>query len=386
MQPRALQYYRDVKLVHTFHPEVGVTLATNHKTYIRHHTGLWQGKFETNSLGHRATKEIDPSLPKIVCLGDSLVMGFGVSDEDTFCSLLDGISLNGKKHQSVNLGVDAYGSLGFYKRLKDQLPFLPNTKQVLLFVSPNDFAMPEALAKQGLLPDDEIDSLHENDPVWKKSFYLQFEATRFSYLLQALKLAWEQNKLAMYGFKARANNLTNSANSFSIRSELKSAFISERSPCDAKITSDSKSSCPEPIPESRFTCPLASPPLAKDLEPLPKVTQEAYLKIIALSKSYGFQLIPVFVPSQIEEIYCEMNGKYHPLGDYAIRANDFFIQHKISPIRLMPFAKNMCALNLKSNIAEKGIENHFLPGDGHLTKLGNRWVYESLKIELENYK
>lgn len=381
-KPRSLQYYRDVKLVHKYHPDYGVTLAPNHKTYIRHHTGLWEGKFATNSLGQRGTKEINADSLKIVCLGDSLVMGFGVSDEDTFCALLDGVEIKGKKRQAVNLGVDAYGSLGFYKRLKDQIKYLPNTKEVLLFISPNDFAMPEALLKQGILPDDELDSLHENDEVWKKSFYLQFEATRYSYLLQALKLAWEQNKIAYLSLKAKFKESNLDLKNFSLTTELKSAFLNPRNPCEAKVQKTKNFFCPEPVPVERFQCQQSRPPLGSELPVLPAVTQKAYLDMIQLSKKYGFKLIPVFVPSQVEEIYCELNNMYHPLGDYAIRAISFFQNQEISVIRLMPYAKTMC--NTKSPTSSlKGIEDHFLPGDGHLTKLGNAWVYESLKSELE---
>lgn len=63
--------------------------------------------------------------------GDSLVMGFGVGDPDTFCALLDGLELKGGARQSLNLGVDAYGSSGSYLRLKDIAARLDHVSEVL---------------------------------------------------------------------------------------------------------------------------------------------------------------------------------------------------------------------------------------------------------------
>lgn len=127
----SLQFYRDQKLLHRYNPVYYVDLATNKDIFIRHFAGKWEGRFRTNSLGMRGLEEPDSTKPQLACLGDSLVMGFGVSDEDTFCHQLNGIELKGGARQTLNLAVDAYGSLGALRRLQDMAPKLKNLKEVL---------------------------------------------------------------------------------------------------------------------------------------------------------------------------------------------------------------------------------------------------------------
>ncbi|EMM70958.1 hypothetical protein LEP1GSC038_1618 [Leptospira weilii str. 2006001855] len=226
----SLQFYRDQKLLHRYNPVYYVDLAPNQDIYIRHFAGKWEGRFRTNSLGMRGLEEPDLNKPQLACLGDSLVMGFGVSDEDTFCNLLNGIELKGGARQTLNLAVDAYGSLGALRRLKDMAPKLKNLKEVLFFVSGNDFTIPEELRAKGILPDDEIDEIRNRDPNFNRNFRIQFELSRASYTLQALKLAFEQLKV-QYGFTL-----------FRLRSEwnstgLSSASTAEQTP--AKYMRDS---------------------------------------------------------------------------------------------------------------------------------------------------
>ncbi|MCB1305540.1 MAG: lipase, partial [Leptospiraceae bacterium] len=128
------------------------------------------------------------------CLGDSLVMGFGVSDDQTFCSRLGRESQDGafdQKYQFMNIGVDAFGSMGSALRMEDMVPRLKNVSAVLFVISPNDFTMPPELAERGMEPDDVIDARRMNDEAYKLSFHIQFELTRYSYALQAAKLAYE---------------------------------------------------------------------------------------------------------------------------------------------------------------------------------------------------
>jgi len=384
--PPALQYYRDVKLLHAYHPDYGVTLQPMESRYVRHYSGAWEGQFTTNSLGQRGKKEPSPTTPKILCLGDSMVMGFGVSDEDTFCSQLDGLELNGQTYQAMNLGVDAYGSLGSAKRLEDMANRLTNIKEVLFFISPNDFTMPEVLRNQGILPDDETDALHDNDPVWKRNFRLQFEATRISFFLQALKLGFEQTKIQITLSKASAQSETHSLFTNPIQYLKESFSRTPKKPvCNLAESKTPDHICPEPVPVSEFPC-TDQPSSPETLAPLPDVTIIAYERMIGLAKTYGFKLTPVFLPMQIEELFCYSNGKYSPLGNYSIQAESFWKKKGIEVIQLKPYVQKMCGAPFKTKTGEikkAGIRDYIIPGDGHLTKIGNKWASDALKQELE---
>ncbi|TGL11442.1 LA_2490 family SGNH/GDSL-type esterase [Leptospira meyeri] len=382
--PPALRYYRDVKLLHAYHPEYGVTLEPNESRFVRHYADLWQGQFTTNSLGLRGKEEPIPKKPKLVCLGDSLVMGFGVSDEDTFCSRLGGLEENGLSFQSLNLGVDAYGSLGSYKRLKDMSGKIDNIHTVLFFISPNDFTMPNELRAQGILPDDENDALHENDPVWKKNFRIQFELTRISYLLQALKLAYEQTKVKFaqtkYIISADTNLLTSSPVVY-----LRETFILpiKQQKCEEK----DEFICPTPLQNLNVVC-SDSPVDPDSLEPLPETTTRAYNLMINLSKEKGYKFVPVFLPMQIEEVYCRQVGKYNALGGYATRAKKYLESKGIQTLDILPYTDKMCGREFTQNGKTKkaGIQDYYIPGDGHLTKLGNLWAAESIADALKGNK
>ncbi|MCW7487310.1 LA_2490 family SGNH/GDSL-type esterase [Leptospira meyeri] len=382
--PPALRYYRDVKLLHAYHPEYGVTLEPNESRFVRHYADLWQGQFTTNSLGLRGKEEPIPKKPKLVCLGDSLVMGFGVSDEDTFCSRLGGLEENGLSFQSLNLGVDAYGSLGSYKRLKDMSGKIDNIHTVLFFISPNDFTMPNELRAQGILPDDENDALHENDPVWKKNFRIQFELTRISYLLQALKLAYEQTKVKFaqtkYIISTDTNLLTSSPVVY-----LRETFIIpiKQQKCEEK----DEFICPTPLQNLNVVC-SDSPVDPDSLEPLPETTTRAYDLMINLSKEKGYKFVPVFLPMQIEEVYCRQVGKYNALGGYATRAKKYLESKGIQTLDILPYTDKMCGREFTQNGKTKkaGIQDYYIPGDGHLTKLGNLWAAESIADALKGNK
>ncbi|MDF3822037.1 lipase [Leptospira sp. 96542] len=379
--PPALRYYRDVKLLHAYHPEYGVTLAPNQKRYVRHYADLWQGQFTTNSLGMRSTVEPDPEKPKLLCLGDSLVMGFGVSDNETFCSLLDGVKIGGDTLQSLNIGVDAYGSLGSLKRLLDMSHKITNIKEVLFFISPNDYTMPEELRAQGILPDDENDALHENDQEYKKNFKLQFELTRVSYLLQALKLAYEQTKVkyaqTKYLIQTDVSEFSNSPYNY-----LANTFFLSIKPKHCENAPENFI-CPQKIENLNVVC-LDSPIDPNSLPKLTKTTTNAYDKMIELANRKNFRLRPVILPMQIEEVYCRNIGKYNKLGSYAIQAKLYWEKKGIKPIELLPHTASMCGRTFEKQgkTFKAGIQDYYIPGDGHLTELGNLWAAESIILEI----
>jgi hypothetical protein len=385
LQVDSLQYYYDMKRLHAFHPDYLVGLAPNQDRTIRHYAGLWQGRFTTNSLGYRGSPEPDGS-PVIACLGDSLVMGFGVSDEETFCAKLAGINLHGKKHQAMNLGVDAFGSVGDYKRLKEASGQL-NLDTVLLFVSPNDFTIPPELAKRGVRPDDLIDEDRKNHPELTRFFRIQFEATRISYLLHALKLSREQLAVTMVTRRE------------SVRSQMVQAGLSQpeegdrissstgryileqfyafkkHATCEPEKTSNAQASCPETVPDQAgYAC--IPRPAASELEPLSAITMEVYRNMISLAREKNFRLVPVFLPVQVEELYCDMHGKHHALGNYAVRAQAFFEKEGIRTIDLADKVPDICKLEKHS------VLDQIIPGDGHLTKSGNIWAARALREKL----
>tara|TARA_Y100001937_G_scaffold81643_3_gene110412 strand:- start:10641 stop:11954 length:1314 start_codon:yes stop_codon:yes gene_type:complete len=387
MQAPALDYYRKIKLLHVYHPEYYVALPKNEDLYVRHHDGLWEGRFTTNSLGLRGSPEPIPSRPKILCLGDSLVMGFGVSDEQTFCNRLNQASERGafaESYQFLNIGVDAFGSMGSALRMEDLVPQMENVKAVLFVVSPNDFEVPVELARQGVEPDDVKDARRMGNEAYNLKFRIQFELTRYSYALQAAKLAYENlllkkaiTKDALSREFLHAGLTGPDAPDFSrtVDYSLSSFTGPVRDRCQYMNPGpEPEVVCPEPLPPS-VTC-MDSPPPANELEPLPDFTQKAYDRMIAYSQKTGVQLIPVILPVQVEELYCHNQGKYHPLSNYALRASDYFEKRGIRVMQLLPEATSMCG-------ADRIISDHFIPADGHLTDLGNRWAARSIEQNLK---
>jgi hypothetical protein len=388
IQPASLQYYRNLKSIHVYDPEYRVGLTPNHSVYLKHHAGLWSGQITINSIGIRGLQEVDPQKSYIACLGDSLTMGFGVSDEYTYCSLLEGkISHKNKPLSSLNLGVDAFGSWENYYRLKRYLNKLKNIDTVLFFVSPNDFQVPPSMRNQGILSDDEIYENRKKNPSQEKVFFIQFELTRYSYLLQALKLAYENTMMqfhisnqSMKGELASAGFIGGNGDVYSYIKD--SFFYPRKSACKSN---DIKSyHCYDGLPVGDWVCR----DFPQVIPPLPPLTISAYEAMISLSKEHSVRLIPVFVPSQIEELYCESLGKFHELGMYRLQAAQYFQSKGISTIDLISHTKEMCYVNQSesgSNLNPK-ISDYYIPNDGHLTKLGNKWVSDSLLKEWENGK
>ncbi|PJZ52551.1 LA_2490 family SGNH/GDSL-type esterase [Leptospira adleri] len=414
LQAPSLQYYRDQKVLHRYNPIYYVDLAPNQDIYIRHFAGKWEGRFRTNSLGMRGLEEPDPEKPKLACLGDSLVMGFGVGDEDTFCNQLNGIELKGGPRQSMNLAVDAYGSLGAVRRLKDMAPKLKNLKEVLFFVSANDFTIPEELRNKGMLSDDEVDEIRDKDPSFNRNFQIQFELSRASYTLQALKLAIEQLKVqyAFTTFKLKSEWNSTGFSSASTPDQtlvryMKDSFF--RTPpkenCDPNSSFETlekknvvvaaptpevltqeeykKQFCPEPIPDY-FSCQDREPPLSS-LEPLPQITQRAYDEMVEYTRSQGIRLVVVLMPIQVEEIFCRNRGKYHPLENYALRAASYFEKKGIPTLKLRKETSEMCGEVIDTPRGKKfsGIRDYFIPEDGHLTVPGNNWAKRSVVKQLK---
>jgi len=380
-----LEYYRRIKLLHSFHPEYYVGLMPGMEQTITHYNKTWSGTFRINSLGYRGP-QVDRHRPHLACVGDSLVMGFGVSDHETFCHHLNNLEHGGHTLQAVNLGVDAFGTVGNYQRLKEATAHL-NLKTALYFVSPNDFTLPETLKAQGILPDDEVSVLRDKDPSFRKLFHLQFEVTRISYLLNVLVLSLEQLKirtlLTRQAFLAEWQRAVPPDRPLSGHVEyIRSAFYRPRPAPDC-----------DPRPAVPFSCPETTPPgiscepglpKPESLEPLPDITAQTFQKLIDLSKEKQFELIVVFLPIEVETHHCTSSNQYSPFYNFALRAGRFFEDRGIRTLDLREYSNYMCGFIDESSIPPRRlqIKDFFIPGDGHLTVAGNVWAARAIKSKL----
>jgi hypothetical protein len=389
IRPASLQYYRDLKSIHVYDPEYRVGLTPNHSVFLKHHAGLWSGQISINSIGLRHKSEIDSNKRYFACLGDSLTMGFGVSDEYTYCNLLDQkiSKLNTPLH-SMNLGVDAFGSWENYYRLKRYINKLKNIDTVLFFISPNDFQVPPSMRAQGIQSDDENYESRKKNPSQENAFFIQFELTRYSYLLQALKLAYENSILQFHISRESAKSEWKESGLTSGSKELihyfKNSFYYNRKN-DCKIEDSDSTECFNQKQSKSWVC-IDFP---KVIPPLPNSTLQAYEAMIALSKQHSVELVPVLVPSQLEELYCESKGKFHELGMYRIQAREFFLSRGIQSIDLISYTRNMCGNQIITEYNQfrtTKMSDYYIPNDGHLTNRGNQWVADSLLKEMEKIK
>ena len=438
LQVPTLQYYRNIKLLHVYHPDYKVGLASGVDLQINHYLKRWQGRFTTNSSGYRGSPEPDPNQNKLLCLGDSMVMGFGVSDHQTFCALLNGSKIQGEPYQALNLGVDAFGSLGNAKRLAEAAARLrgaggdsENVKiKALFFVSPNDFYMPEELRKRNQKSDDEKE-LFWDIPGWHKTFFrTQFELTRWSYTLHALKLAYENLRikyaLTKGGIKAEFHEFMDSRVKYFFCSfykdppgslckakgpkekqqdkkasggagsqgELKNAGKFWKYPDEFLLSSyqiPQKHSPENPLlgPVFRPTfrlekikldhC-LASPPA---VPVLPDATVKAYEKMISAARKYNIDIIPVMLPIQDRDLECASVGLYSKYFVYALQAGTYFRKQGLRVLDIRPEVWRL----ITEQADKKMILNMpkvIIPNDGHYTACGNLWAAGAIRRTLLN--
>lgn len=418
-QPSSLDYYRKLKLLHVYHPEYLVGLAPGADYFLRHNNGLWEGRFTINELGYRGSVPPKAGEAVLGCLGDSLVMGFGVSDEDTFCRRLDGIELSGKRFRTQNLGVDAFGSQGYAGRLDEALDKskLPGLETVLLFISPNDFTLPQELRDRGIISDDETDQLRESNPGFKQAFRLQFSLTRYSFALHAASVARHQLRIRRASLqKNMRRELVESgllaydpqidgaipADHLGFRNYLRRSFYQPGAPpvCETRdpdsigeapakgpgaVPLAIPHACPTPVP-SQVRCE-AHPPAAGELTVLPEITRRAYDRMIANSRAAGVRLIVVFLPVQMETLHCELNGTYSRFFNHALRAGAYFRERGIETVDLRRYIPEMCGAELRNPDGDllkySRVTDYIIQGDGHLTAAGNRWAADGIRRELK---
>lgn len=99
----------------TYDPDIGWVGKKSYTADDLYGPGI---ALHTNSRGFRGVEEISDERPagkrRLVCLGDSFTLGYGVADDDTWCAQLASPEL-----QTVNMGQGGYGpdqSFLWYKR------------------------------------------------------------------------------------------------------------------------------------------------------------------------------------------------------------------------------------------------------------------------------
>lgn len=90
-------------------------------------SGKFQGKiFSTNLYGARGVEFLpvkDSNTKRIVGIGDSVMMGWGVGDDETFMALLN----QDKDYEAINLGVAGLNAIQEYFHLRDRaMPLKPD--------------------------------------------------------------------------------------------------------------------------------------------------------------------------------------------------------------------------------------------------------------------
>jgi hypothetical protein len=179
VRPSALEFYRIQKTYHALEPNYLIDLEPNVNVHVKHFQKFFEMDFTTNEYGFRGSPNVNNALPQIVCIGDSVTMGFGVSDKETFCNKLNGFTdTKGISYQALNLGVDAYGPSHINLKLEKFLPKL-NTKVLYYFPSNGDNI-------------DEVTFYSKkNNPKAMFLFNTQFQLAKYSYLFIAAKMTQE---------------------------------------------------------------------------------------------------------------------------------------------------------------------------------------------------
>jgi hypothetical protein len=76
--------------------------------------GKWKHSFNTNSQGFRGTKEYSLKKPdnkyRIIVLGDSVTIGHGVEDDETYSAVLERELSKIKPTEVINMAVSGFGN------------------------------------------------------------------------------------------------------------------------------------------------------------------------------------------------------------------------------------------------------------------------------------
>ncbi|MCE9499657.1 MAG: hypothetical protein K8R21_04035 [Leptospira sp.] len=359
LRPEALEFYRIQKNYHRLDPDYFVDLEPNVNVRVKHFLNFYNITFSTNESGFRATDSIDNSFPQIACIGDSVTMGFGVDDEDTFCRKLNGFrDSSGKIFKSVNLGVDAYGPTAISLKLEKYLPLL-NTKILYYFPSTGDEIDERAFFER------------KANPGADRIFKLQFLATKYSYLALAAKISQEQ---LTYRFLEtflwpvnKLNKTIDCRNNKFPQDECTEVYSAEFSLTGEFLRKP-------PVPKNQppvFPAKECSDTLA-DYN-IPDFMLKSIDKIIMLSKTGNIKLVMVLLPIDVETAYCSQRGRQHHFYTYLTTLKKYLESKKVDVIDM-----NQMTGQMKDDKGRLNPRPYYIPGDGHYTKLGNQWVAGTL--------
>jgi len=117
-----------------FNSDIGWSVISDSST-----VGYGNKTVSSNSYGYRAP-EVDINKEHILILGDSVAMGYGVSDDETSSYYLNNFFNDiDEEVQVLNLGVSAYGIGQYYLRLKKEVDKLNPSHIVVIIYTGNDF-------------------------------------------------------------------------------------------------------------------------------------------------------------------------------------------------------------------------------------------------------
>jgi hypothetical protein len=362
LKPDAFEYYWLQKQFHKYSEEYLVDLEPNVHLRLKHFQNIFDIQFSTNEKGFRATRTVDNTMPQIGCIGDSVTMGFGVSDQDTFCKSLDGyLDPSGKSYQSINLAVDAYGPSAIKEKLKVQIPNL-NLKVLYYFPSNGDDI-------------DEYSFYSKmNHPISKIIFKYQFLASKYSYLFLALKVTQEQ---MVYRFRETfLQPLDTVSFGFycitSLQKDYNCPYTNIQEYLKSFLADLKRPSKPLKNEPPRFgpnECQDIS-----DMHPIPESVYTSTKEIISLANQNQIKIFIFLAPIDIETAYCSQRGKQHRLYNYSMTLKNFLIKEDIDFIDLNEYTYLM-----KDEQGRLNPRPYYIVGDGHYTEKGNHWVAEILK-------
>ena len=364
IRPSGLDFYRKQKQIHRFDETYFIDLEENAKEHIRHFLGHYEMNFSTNERGFRATATIDRNKKQIGCIGDSVVMGFGVNDEETFCYMLNG-DYNSSSFQAVNMGVDAYGPAAIAEKLKRHIPGL-NLKLLYYFPTAGDDI------------DNEMYYKRKHNALDYYLFKIQFLLTKYSYAMLGLKITQEQIKyrvLETFLFPLEKMQRTISCSKQTNSRQCQDVYSWSWNSFFADFT------LPQQAPANQAPV-FADNECSEQLQPYPvsKQMMADIESIVNISRSGNIKLVFVLAPTDIETAWCSQRGNSHRFFSYLETLEKYLIEKKLPYINLNQYTRQMQDENGRLNPRP-----YYIIGDGHYTSLGNKWVAKILKEKASGY-
>ncbi len=369
VRPSALEFYRIQKTYHAVEPSYLIDLEPNVNVHVKHFQKFFEMDFTTNEYGFRGSPTVDNALPQIVCIGDSVTMGFGVSDKETFCNKLNGFTdSKGISYQALNLGVDAYGPSHINLKLEKYLPKL-NTKVLYYFPSNGDNI-------------DEVTFYSKiNSPTAMFLFKAQFQLAKYSYLFLAAKMTQENliyrfNETFIWPIK-KIQKTNECMKSILPADECSDAYF-PYTPYSLKedfIRPEKRDPFAAPVFPAR-ECSDTPVPFDTDKKFLPGMLAQID-KMASLTKEKNIKLVLFLAPIDLETAYCSQKGKFHHYYAYLSTLKNYLIEKKIDYVDLNEYTKEM------TYKGQMNVRPYYIFGDGHYTAMGNEWVYQIVKKKTE---